>query len=254
MYPLIDTHAHLYLAEFELDRSMMLDRAKQAGIEKIFLPAIDSSTHTSLLQMETDFPWCKAMMGVHPCSIKENYQEELAIAQQYWDKRNFVAVGEIGLDFYWDRTFEKEQYEAFRIQIEWALEKNVPIVIHSRQSTLDCVRVLKEYKNSALRGVFHCFSGSLEEAQEIIKLGFYLGIGGVITYKNAGLGAVLEKIDLAHLVVETDAPYLTPAPHRGKRNESSYISLIAEKIATVKAEKEGKVAEITTQNAENLFS
>lgn len=253
MYPLIDTHAHLYLADFELDRSMMLDRAKQAGIEKIFLPAIDSSTHTSLLQMETDFPWCKAMMGVHPCSIKENYQEELAIAQQYWDKRNFVAVGEIGLDFYWDRTFEKEQYEAFRIQIEWALEKNVPIVIHSRQSTLDCVRVLKEYKNSALRGVFHCFSGSLEEAQEIIKLGFYLGIGGVITYKNAGLGAVLEKIDLAHLVVETDAPYLTPAPHRGKRNESSYISLIAEKIATVKAEKEGKVAEITTQNAENLF-
>ena len=253
MYPLIDTHAHLYLAEFELDRSMMLDRAKQAGIEKIFLPAIDSSTHTSLLQMETDFPWCKAMMGVHPCSIKENYQEELAIAQQYWSNRNFVAVGEIGLDFYWDRTFEKEQYEAFRIQIEWALEKNVPIVIHSRQSTLDCVRVLKEYKNSALRGVFHCFSGSLEEAQEIIKLGFYLGIGGVITYKNAGLGAVLEKIDLSHLVVETDAPYLTPAPHRGKRNESSYISLIAEKIATVKAEKEGKVAEITTQNAENLF-
>ena len=253
MYPLIDTHAHLYLAEFELDRSMMLDRAKQAGIEKIFLPAIDSSTHTSLLQMETDFPWCKAMMGVHPCSIKENYQEELAIAQQYWSNRNFVAVGEIGLDFYWDRTFEKEQYEAFRIQIEWALEKNVPIVIHSRQSTLDCVRVLKEYKNSALRGVFHCFSGSLEEAQEIIKLGFYLGIGGVITYKNAGLGAVLEKIDLSHLVVETDAPYLTPAPHRGKRNESSYISLIAEKIATVKADKVEKVAEITTQNAENLF-
>ncbi len=254
MYPLIDTHAHLYLAEFELDRSMMLDRAKQAGIEKIFLPAIDSSTHTSLLQMETDFPWCKAMMGVHPCSIKENYQEELAIAQQYWSNRNFVAVGEIGLDFYWDRTFEKEQYEAFRIQIEWALEKNVPIVIHSRQSTLDCVRVLKEYKNSALRGVFHCFSGRLEEAHEIIKLGFYLGIGGVITYKNAGLGAVIEKFDLAHLVVETDAPYLTPVPHRGKRNESAYISLIAEKIATVKAEKEGKVAEITTQNAENLFS
>ena len=253
MYPLIDTHAHLYLADFELDRSMMLDRAKQAGIEKIFLPAIDSSTHTSLLQMETDFPWCKAMMGVHPCSIKENYQEELAIAQQYWSNRNFVAVGEIGLDFYWDRTFEKEQYEAFRIQIEWALEKNVPIVIHSRQSTLDCVRVLKEYKNSALRGVFHCFSGSLEEAQEIIKLGFYLGIGGVITYKNAGLGAVIEKLDLAHLVVETDAPYLTPVPHRGKRNESAYISLIAEKIATVKAEKVEKVAEITTQNAENLF-
>ncbi len=253
MYPLIDTHAHLYLAEFESDRNLMLERAKQAGIDKIFLPAIDSSTHTSLLQMETDFPWCKAMMGVHPCSIKENFQEELAIAQQNWDKRNFVAVGEIGLDFYWDRTFEKEQYEAFRIQIEWALAKNVPIVIHSRQSTLDCVRVLKEYRNKALRGVFHCFSGSLEEAQEIIKLGFYLGIGGVITYKNAGLGAVIEKIDLTHLVLETDAPYLTPVPHRGKRNESSFIPLIAEKIGEVKGVKLEEVAQITTQNAENLF-
>jgi TatD DNase family protein len=253
MYPLIDTHAHLYLAEFESDRNLMLERAKQAGIDKIFLPAIDSSTHTSLLQMETDFPWCKAMMGVHPCSIKENFQEELAIAQQNWDKRNFVAVGEIGLDFYWDRTFEKEQYEAFRIQIEWALAKNVPIVIHSRQSTLDCVRVLKEYKNKALRGIFHCFSGSLEEAQEIIKLGFYLGIGGVITYKNAGLGAVIEKIDLTHLVLETDAPYLTPVPHRGKRNESSFIPLIAEKIGEVKGVKLEEVAQITTQNAENLF-
>lgn len=254
MYPLIDTHAHLYLADFELDRSVMLERAKQAGIDKIFLPAIDSSTHTSLLQMETDFPCCKAMMGVHPCSIKENYQEELAIAQQYWEKRNFVAVGEIGLDFYWDRTFEKEQLEAFRIQIEWALAKNVPIVIHSRQSTLACVHVLKEYKSSALRGVFHCFSGSLEEAHEIIKLGFYLGIGGVVTYKNAGLGSVIENIDLAHLVLETDAPYLTPVPHRGKRNESSYIPLIAEKIAEVKGVKVEEVAQITTQNAENLFS
>jgi TatD DNase family protein len=253
MYSLIDTHAHLYLAEFELDRTSMLERAKQAGIEKIFLPAIDSSTHTSLLQMETDFSWCKAMMGVHPCSINENYQEELAIAQQYWDKRSFVAVGEIGLDFYWDRTFEKQQYEAFRIQIEWALAKNVPIVIHSRQSTLACVQVLKEYKNSALRGVFHCFSGSLEEAQEIIKLGFYLGIGGVITYKNAGLGPVIEKVDLAHLVLETDAPYLTPVPHRGKRNESCYLQIIAEKLAEVKSEKPATVAEITTQNAENLF-
>ncbi|MFM1857821.1 MAG: hypothetical protein RLZ05_881 [Bacteroidota bacterium] len=254
MYPLIDTHAHLYLPDFELDRSVMLERAKQAGIDKIFLPAIDSSTHTSLLQMETDFPCCKAMMGVHPCSIKENYQEELAIAQQYWEKRNFVAVGEIGLDFYWDRTFEKEQLEAFRIQIEWALVKNVPIVIHSRQSTLACVHVLKEYKNSALRGVFHCFSGSMEEAHEIIKLGFYLGIGGVITYKNAGLGSVMKNIDLAHLVLETDAPYLTPVPYRGKRNESSYIPLIAEKIAEVKGVKVEEVAQITTQNAENLFS
>lgn len=250
----IDTHTHLYLDEFDNDRAAMLERARLAGVNQFYLPAIDSTTHDALITMETTFPFCKAMMGVHPCSIKENFQEELAIAQQYWEKRNFVAVGEIGLDFYWDRTFEKEQYEAFRIQIEWALAKNVPIVIHSRQSTLACVQVLKEYKNSALRGVFHCFSGSLEEAQEIIKLGFYLGIGGVITYRNAGLGAVIKKIDLTHLVVETDAPYLTPVPHRGKRNESSYISLIAEKIGEVKGVKLDEVAKITTQNAENLFS
>ena len=250
----IDTHTHLYLEEFDNDRSVMLERARLAGVNQFYLPAIDSATHDALITMETTFPFCKAMMGVHPCSIKENYQEELAIAQQYWEKRNFVAVGEIGLDFYWDRTFEKEQLEAFRIQIEWALAKNVPIVIHSRQSTLACVQVLKEYKNTALRGVFHCFSGSLEEAHEIIKLGFYLGIGGVVTYKNAGLGSVIEKIDLAHLVLETDAPYLTPVPHRGKRNESSYIPLIAEKIAEVKGVKVEEVAQITTQNAENLFS
>ena len=192
-------------------------------------------------------------MGLHPCSVKENYKEELAIAQAYWDNRNFIAVGEIGLDFYWDRTFEKEQVEVFRIQIAWALEKKVPIVIHSRQSTLACVQVLKEFKSSLLRGVFHCFSGSVEEAQEIIKLGFYLGIGGVVTYKNAGLGAVIEKISLEHLVLETDAPYLTPVPHRGKRNESSYIPLVAEKIASAKGIDLEIVAEKTTQNAENLF-
>jgi TatD DNase family protein len=242
----IDTHTHLYLDEFDNDRAAMLERARLAGVNQFYLPAIDSTTHDALITMETTFPFCKAMMGVHPCSIKENFQEELAIAQQYWEKRNFVAVGEIGLDFYWDRTF--------RIQIEWALAKNVPIVIHSRQSTLACVQVLKEYKNSALRGVFHCFSGSLEEAQEIIKLGFYLGIGGVITYKNAGLSSVIENIDLAHLVLETDAPYLTPVPYRGKRNESSYIPLIAEKIGEVKGVKLDEVAKITTQNAENLFS
>ena len=249
----IDTHTHLYLKEFDTDRASMMERAQLAGVDSFYLPAIDSATHEAMIKMETVFPSCKAMMGLHPCSVKENYKEELAIAQAYWDNRNFIAVGEIGLDFYWDRTFEKEQVEAFRIQIAWALEKKVPIVIHSRQSTLACVQVLKEFKSSLLRGVFHCFSGSVEEAQEIIKLGFYLGIGGVVTYKNAGLGAVIEKISLDHLVLETDAPYLTPVPHRGKRNESSYIQLVAEKIASVKGIDLEIVAEKTTQNAENLF-
>ena len=249
----IDTHTHLYLDEFDADRASMMERAQLAGVDSFYLPAIDSATHEAMIKMETAFPSCKAMMGLHPCSVKENYKEELAIAQAYWDNRNFIAVGEIGLDFYWDRTFEKEQVEAFRIQIAWALEKKVPIVIHSRQSTLACVQVLKEFKSSLLRGVFHCFSGSVEEAQEIIKLGFYLGIGGVVTYKNAGLGAVIEKISLEHLVLETDAPYLTPVPHRGKRNESSYIPLVAEKIASAKGIDLEIVAEKTTQNAENLF-
>lgn len=249
----IDTHTHLYLEEFDADRASMMERAQLAGVSSFYLPAIDSATHEAMIKMETVFPSCKAMMGLHPCSVKENYKDELAIAQAYWDNRNFIAVGEIGLDFYWDRTFEKEQVEAFRLQIAWALEKKVPIVIHSRQSTLACVQVLKEFKSSLLRGVFHCFSGSVEEAQEIIKLGFYLGIGGVVTYKNAGLGAVIEKISLDHLVLETDAPYLTPVPHRGKRNESSYIQLVAEKIASVKGIDLEIVAKKTTQNAENLF-
>jgi TatD DNase family protein len=253
MQKLIDTHAHLYLPDFESDRVAMLERSKNEGVEKIYLPAIDSTTHESMIRFEKNYPFCEAMMGVHPCSVKANYQEELAVAKSWWYKRSFVGVGEIGLDFYWDRSFEKEQYIAFRTQIEWALEKNVPIVIHSRQSTLACVEVLKEYKQTGLTGIFHCFSGSLEEAKEIIKLGFLLGIGGVLTYKNAGVAAVVEKLPLEHFVLETDAPYLTPVPHRGKRNESAYIRVIAEKIAAMKRISIDEVAEITTRNAKNIF-
>lgn len=253
MNALIDTHAHLYLAEFDADRQEMLLRAQTAGINRIFLPAIDSSTHEAMISLEDSQPICKAMMGVHPCYIKSNYREELDKAKNWWNRRSFIAVGEIGLDFYWDRTFEKEQHLAFKEQIEWALEKKVPIVIHSRNATLACVEVLKEYKNSSLQGVFHCFSGSVEEAREILKLGFYLGIGGVLTYKNAGIAQVLEQLPLDQVILETDAPYLTPVPHRGKRNESSYMSLVAEKLATLKGISYTEVAAITTQNAERLF-
>ena len=251
---LIDSHAHLYLADFEQDRSAMLENARLAGVEQILLPAIDSETHAALVAMEEQFSQCKAMMGVHPCSIKADYQSELSIARDWWNKRDFIAVGEIGLDFYWDKTFVDQQYDAFRLQIEWALEKKVPIVIHSRNACLECVQVIKEYKGRGLTGVFHCFSGSIEEAREIIKLGFYLGIGGVLTYKNAGLGAVLADVPLEHIMLETDAPYLTPVPNRGKRNESAYLALVATKLAEVKAVSVEQIAQITTHNARMLFS
>ncbi len=251
---LIDSHAHLYLADFEQDRSVMLGNARLAGVEQILLPAIDSETHAALVAMEEQFSQCKAMMGVHPCSIKADYQSELSIARDWWNKRDFIAVGEIGLDFYWDKTFVDQQYDAFRLQIEWALEKKVPIVIHSRNACLECVQVVKEYKGRGLIGVFHCFSGSIEEAREIIKLGFYLGIGGVLTYKNAGLGAVLADVPLEHIMLETDAPYLTPVPNRGKRNESAYLTLVATKLAEVKAVSVEQIAQITTHNARMLFS
>jgi TatD DNase family protein len=194
------------------------------------------------------------MMGVHPCSVKANYQQELSIARDWWNKRDFVAVGEIGLDFYWDKTFIEEQYAAFRIQIEWALEKKVPIVIHSRNACLECVKVVKEYTGQGLTGVFHCFSGSLEEAREIIKLGFYLGLGGVLTYKNAGVAQVVAQLPLEHIVLETDAPYLTPVPYRGKRNEAAYLRLVAEKLAEIKSESLEQVAQVTTANARALFT
>jgi TatD DNase family protein len=244
----------LYLADFEQDRSAMLENARLAGVEQILLPAIDSETHAALVAMEEQFSQCKAMMGVHPCSIKADYQSELSIARDWWNKRDFIAVGEIGLDFYWDKTFVDQQYDAFRLQIEWALEKKVPIVIHSRNACLECVQVIKEYKGRGLTGVFHCFSGSIEEAREIIKLGFYLGIGGVLTYKNAGLGAVLADVPLEHIMLETDAPYLTPVPNRGKRNESAYLTLVATKLAEFKAVSVEQIAQITTHNARMLFS
>lgn len=249
----IDTHAHLYLPDFDQDRAAMLEKAHKAGVEQFLLPAIDAETHAALVAMEEQFAQCRAMMGVHPCSVKADYQIELAIAQDWWRQRDFIAVGEIGLDFYWNKTYVDQQYEAFRVQIEWALEKKVPVVIHSRNACLECVRVIKEFKGRGLSGVFHCFSGSLEEAREIIKLGFYLGIGGVLTYKNAGLGAVLADVPLEHIILETDAPYLTPVPFRGKRNESSYLRLVADKLAEVKAITTEQVAQVTTQNARTLF-
>ena len=250
---IIDTHTHLYLPEFDNDREKMLASAQKVGVTDFYLPAIDSETHAAMIAMEVSFPVCKAMMGVHPCSIKENYLEELAIAESWWEKRNFIAVGEIGLDFYWDKTFTEQQHIAFRRQIEWAIQKKVPIVIHSRNSTDECIKVLKDYKSTGLQGVFHCFSGSYEQAVEIMKLDFYLGIGGVLTFKNAGLSEVLKRISLEKVILETDAPYLAPVPFRGKRNEPAYLEYVVAKIAELQGIEREIVASTTTNNAKNLF-
>lgn len=251
---LIDTHSHIYLPEFENDREKMLERAEKEGVTKIFLPAIDADNHEAMLKLEAAHPGrCIAMIGVHPCSVKENYRQELAIAGDYLEKRPFKAVGEIGLDFYWDKTFIKEQYFAFHEQIKWALHYDIPIVIHSRQSTEECINVVAEHQKGKLKGVFHCFSGDARQAQQAIDLGFYLGIGGVVTFKNSGLDKVMEKVPLENVVLETDAPYLAPVPFRGKRNEPSYLKFIVQKLAELKECTAEEVAAITALNAEKLF-
>ena len=192
-------------------------------------------------------------MGLHPCSVKENYKEELSIIEDWLSRRKFAAIGEIGLDFYWDKTFSDQQYEAFTHQINLALQYDLPIVIHTRNAMQETINVVKEFAPKGLKGIFHCFSGSYESAKEIIKAGFYLGIGGVVTYKNAGLAEVLEKIELDHLVLETDSPYLTPVPFRGKRNESSYIKYVVARLAEIKNTTADEIAAITTANANKIF-
>ena len=251
---LIDTHCHLYLEEFKQDLHSVIERAKKTGVEKFYLPAIDSSEINNMLSLEALLPQqCIAMMGLHPCSVKENYQAELALVEGWLHKRKFAAIGEIGLDFYWDKTFMDQQYEAFKIQMQWALEKHIIIVIHTRNAMQETIDTVKPFSQKGLSGIFHCFSGNFENAKEIIDMGFLLGIGGVVTYKNSGLAEVVEKIDLKHIVLETDAPYLTPVPFRGKRNESSYLQFIVKKLAEIKNISEEEVAAITTANAEKIF-
>jgi TatD DNase family protein len=249
-----DTHSHIYASEFDNDREAMLRRAEAEGVKKVLMPAIDSTTHDDMIAVENLNPGqCFSMMGLHPCSVKDNFREELSIVKKYFSEKKFVGVGEIGLDFYWDKTFITEQFDAFRLQINWALDLNIPIVIHSRSSIDECIKVVREKQIGKLKGVFHCFSGTHEQANEIIGLGFYLGIGGVLTYKNSGLDKVIEQVDMKYIVLETDAPYLTPVPFRGKRNEVSYIKYVAQKLADVKSITVGEVANITTANAEALF-
>ncbi|HEX2684957.1 MAG TPA: TatD family hydrolase, partial [Ferruginibacter sp.] len=232
----------------------VISRAEQEGVKKFYLPAIDSTETENLILLEEKFPGkCIAMMGLHPCSVKENYMDELSQVKNWLAKRKFAAVGEIGLDFYWDKTFTAQQYEAFRMQIELSLQYNLPIVIHTRSAMQETIDVVREFEGRGAKGIFHCFGGTVENAKEIIDAGFYLGIGGVLTYKKSGLAEVLEHIDLQHMVLETDSPYLTPVPFRGKRNESSYLKYIVERLAEVKKVSTEEVRTVTTANAEKIF-
>ena len=252
---IIDTHSHLYLSEFDGDRDSMLRKAENEGIKLILMPAIDNQTHIAMLEIEAQYPEkCLSMMGLHPCSVKEGFKQELKRVEEYFEKRNFVAVGETGLDFYWDRTFTKEQYESFQIQIELAKKYDIPVVIHSRNSIDECIKVIKENQRGSLKGVFHCFSGDEKQANDIIDLGFYLGIGGVVTFKNSGLDKVIAGIDVKNVVLETDAPYLAPVPFRGKRNECSYLKYVVEKLAEIKNIAKDEVENITSRNAKELFN
>jgi TatD DNase family protein len=251
---LIDTHCHIYLEDFDNDRAEMLERAINTGVERFYLPGIDSSVISNMMALEAAYPdHCFAMMGLHPCYVNNNYENELAIVKEWLHKRHFAAIGEIGLDYYWDTDHKKEQILAFEQQMQWGLDYELPIVIHTRNAMQETIESVKPFAKKGLRGIFHCFSGSYESAVQIINMGFLLGIGGVLTYNNAGLGAVLEKIDVEHLVLETDAPYLTPVPFRGKRNEPSYLSYIIAKLSELKGLSESEIASITTNNALKLF-
>lgn len=252
---LIDTHTHLFTNEFEADRLDAIQRAIKAGVTKFFLPNIDSSTILVMLTLEEQFSdICFPMIGLHPCSVNENYMQELSIIEEWLTKRKFCGIGEIGLDYYWDKTFIPQQKIAFAQQIDWAKRYSIPIVIHQRESFEDTFRIVQRKNDDTLSGIFHCFTGTIEQAEKIISLGnFLLGIGGVITYKKSTLPDVIEKIDLKHIVLETDSPYLPPVPYRGKRNESSYLPLIAQKIAEIKNISLEEVAQITTANATQIF-
>ena len=252
---LIDTHSHIYLPEFDADRAKMLVRAENEGVRLILMPAIDTATHNVMLETEVNFKEkCLSMMGLHPCSVKENFQDELKAVKENFEKRRFVAVGETGLDFYWDLAFTNEQYQAFQTQVELALQYDIPVVIHSRNSIDECIKVIRESQKGKLKGVFHCFSGNAEQAKQIIDLGFYMGIGGVVTFKNSGLDKVMKEVDMKHVVLETDAPYLAPVPFRGKRNECSYLKYVVEKLSEIKNIPIGEIENITTANAKELFS
>lgn len=252
---MIDTHTHLYSTEFDQDRKEVIQKALDNGVQQFFLPAIDSETHEKMLILEKEYPHqVFAMMGLHPCSVKpENWEKELQIVEDYLAQREFCAIGEIGIDLYWDKSTLDIQIQAFEKQIDWAIEKDLPIIIHTRESFEETFEVLERKRHPKLRGIFHCFSGNLEQAQHAIDLGFILGIGGVVTFKNGKIDQFLHEVPLDKIVLETDSPYLAPVPHRGKRNDSSYLPLIAGKLVDIYQKDFAEIDSITTENARRIF-
>ncbi|MEM6394936.1 MAG: TatD family hydrolase [Bacteroidota bacterium] len=252
---LIDTHTHLYSHKFDGDREAMLARARLAGVGLALLPAIDSQTHEAMIQLEADHPdFCMAMIGLHPVSVGENYKSELEIVHTYLKARNWVALGEIGLDFYWDKSHVAEQEEAFKVQCQWAIDFDLPIVIHARDSIDRLLELLTELTpENRPPGVFHCWTGNAQQAQQALELGFYLGIGGIVTFKNGGLDKVVPDLPKEKVLLETDSPYLAPVPYRGKRNETAYVKNVAEKVADLWNLSLDEVGRITTENARQLF-
>jgi TatD DNase family protein len=252
---MIDTHSHIYSEDFNTDRAETVQRAKDAGVQHIILPNCDSITLPQMLSLEMQFQgFCHASIGLHPTSVNHNYKDELALVKSELQRRKWIAIGEIGIDLYWDKAFLNEQIIAFRQQIDWALEYKLPVIIHVRDSFRETMDALAPYKNSGLRGVFHSFTGSLPEAHEILDFGgFLLGINGIVTFKNSGLAAVVAAIDLKHILLETDSPYLTPTPYRGKRNESAYVQLVAHKLTEIYHCSFETVDKQTTLNAMTLF-
>jgi TatD DNase family protein len=253
---LIDTHAHLYANEFDNDRAVVIENALKNGVKKMLLPNIDLESIEGLHQLAETYPQiCYPMMGLHPTSVNNNFKSVLTEMKTFIDSRNYIAIGEIGMDLYWDKTYINEQAEALKIQIEWAKEKKLPVVIHVREAFDEIFEVIDPLNDDNLFGVFHCFTGTLEQAKKILNYGgFKLGVGGVLTFKNSGLDQVIKGIGLEHLVLETDAPYLAPTPHRGKRNESAYVTIIADKLANVKGVSGAEINKITTQNAKTVFN
>ena len=251
---LIDTHTHLYLEEFDEDRRVVFQRALALGIKQFYLPSIDSASTQRMFDLEAAYPdQVQLMMGLHPSHVKENATEELAHVKQHLDQRAFAAIGEIGIDLFWDKTFIKEQQLAFGLQVEWAKEKNLPIVIHCREAFDEVFEVLESHRDDSLNGIFHCFTGTLEQAKRALDFNLKLGIGGVVTFKNGKIDQFLDQIPLESIVLETDAPYLAPVPYRGKRNESSYLIKVVQKLADIYHVSPKKIADMTTNSALSVF-
>ena len=250
----VDTHSHIYSEEFSSDRSDVIVNALKSGVSKIILPNIDSSTIKPLLDLaSSNSDLFIPLIGLHPTSVKEDFDKELEIIEYWLIKRKFSGIGEIGIDLYWDKTFINEQLDAFRIQIGWAKKADIPIVIHVRDSFTEVIEVIEQEKGDSLRGVFHSFTGTADQAAHVIELGFKIGVGGIVTFKNSGLDEVVQQIDLKHILLETDSPWLAPVPHRGRRNESAFVAIIAAKVASLHNTSVEEVGRITTRNAKQLF-